>query len=180
MVQTCRKFEIPGLCCQYKSCFWSMNKVPSVVIVQSTEKNPTFFWAGKESMHSSNNIFMEAKQFFLMPHKTFQAAIHSTFLLPLTLHDKQGVQLVCKCTAEVPWRAFAKKNCPQHYQKPHFMAIWKHLKRPDILFNGIMSSKKLTLAARVMMRQKPHPCEAGGTLEKSASFPPGPVYNQPA
>lgn len=110
MVQTCRKFEIPGLCCQYKSCFWSMNKVPSVVIVQSTEKNPTFFWAGKESMHSSNNIFMEAKQFFLMPHKTFQAAIHSTFLLPLTLHDKQGVQLVCKCTAEVPWRAFAKKK----------------------------------------------------------------------
>lgn len=46
------------------------------------KKNPTFFWAGKESMHSSNNIFMEAKQFFLMPHKTFQAAIHSTHSSP--------------------------------------------------------------------------------------------------
>lgn len=109
MVQTFRKFRDSWALLRVQVMFLKHEQSPFSCNCAEYRKNPTFFWAGKEYMHSSNNIFMEAKQFFLMPHKTFQAAIHSTSLLPHTLHDKQGVQLVCKCTTEVPWRAFARK-----------------------------------------------------------------------
>lgn len=86
------------------------------------KKNPTFFWAGKESMHSSSNIFMEAKWFFLMPHKTFQAAIHS-FLSSkeFKMYNRSTMEGFCQKTAH---------NTNRNLKS--FMSIWKHLKTPDI------------------------------------------------